>query len=51
MMEEMSEHVTMNYPDSPDSIHVAQPVDDFVFLWEETGSAENVNAIDENEGF
>ena len=33
-MEEMAEHVGMNYPDTPDSRYVAQPVDDFLFPWE-----------------
>ena len=40
MMEEMVEHVGMNYPDTPDSRYVAQPVDDFLFPWEEGGSAD-----------
>ena len=31
MMEEVSEHVGMNYPEIPDSRYVAQPVDDFLF--------------------
>ena len=50
-MEEVAEHVGMNYPDSPDSRYVAQPVDDFLFLLEEAGSAENPITIDEDEGF
>ena len=33
MMEEVSDHVGMNYPEIPDSRFVAQPVDDFVFPW------------------
>ena len=33
MMEEVAEHVGMNYPDTPDSIYVAQPVEDFLFPW------------------
>ena len=51
MMEEVSDHVGMNYPEIPDSRLVAQPVDDFLFLWEEAGSAENPIIIDEDEGF
>ena len=31
MMEEVAEHVGMNYPETPDSRYVAQPFDDFLF--------------------
>ena len=34
VMEEVSDHVGMNYPEIPDSRFVAQPVDDFLFPWE-----------------
>ena len=51
MMEEVSDHVGMNYPKIPDSRFVAQPVDDFLFPWEEEGSVENPITIDEDEGF
>ena len=51
MMEEVSEHVGMNYPEIPDSRYVAQPVDDFLFPWEEEGSVENPITIEEDEGF
>ena len=51
MMEEVSDHVGMNYPEIPDSRFVAQRVDDFLFPWEEAGSAENHVTIDEDEGF
>ena len=51
MMEEVSDHVGVNYPEIPDSRFVAQPVDDFLFPWEEAGSAENPITIDEDEGF
>ena len=34
MMEEVAEHVEMNYPDTPDSRYVAQPLDVFLFPWE-----------------
>ena len=51
MMEEFSDHVGMNYPEIPDSRLVAQPVNDFLFPWEEAGSAENPITIDEDEGF
>ena len=43
LMEEVSEHVGMNYPDTSDSRCVAQP-------WEE-GSVENPITIEEGEGF
>ena len=51
MMGEVFDHVGMNYPEIPDSRFVAQPVDDFLFPWEEAGSAENPITIDEDEGF
>ena len=51
MMEEVSDHVEMNYPEIPDSRFVAQPVDDILFPWEEEGSVENPITIDEDEGF
>ena len=51
MMEEVYEHVGMNYPEIPDSRYVAQPIDDFLFPWEEEGSVENPITIDEDEGF
>ena len=51
MMEEVSEHVGMNYPEVPDSRYVAQPVNDFLFPWEEEGSVENPDTIEEDEGF
>ena len=50
MLEEVAEHVEMNYPKIPDSSYVAQPIDDFLFLWEE-GSVENPITIEEDEGF
>ena len=51
MMDEVSEHVGMNYTEIPGSRYVAQPVDNFLFPCEEAGSAENPISIDENEGF
>ena len=39
MMEEVSDHVRMDYPEIPDSRFVARPVDDFLFPWEEAESA------------
>ena len=51
MMGEVSDHVGMSYPEIPDSRFVAQPVDDFLFPWEEEGSVENPITIDEDEGF
>ena len=50
MMEEVAEHVGMNYPEIPDSRYVAQPFDDFLFSWEE-GSVDNPITIEEDEGF
>ena len=51
MIEKVSDHVVMNYPEIPDSRFVAQPLDDFLFPWEEAGSAENSITIDEDEVF
>ena len=51
MMAEVSEHVGTNYPEIPDSRFVAQPVDEFLFPWEEEGSVDNPITIDEDEGF
>ena len=48
MVEEVSEHVGMNYTKIPDSRFVAQPVDDFLLPWEEAGSAGNPITIDED---
>ena len=50
MMEEVSEHVGMNYPEIPESRYVAQPFDGFLFPWEE-GSVANPITIEEDEGF
>ena len=51
MMGEVSDRVGMSYPEIPDSRFVAQPIDDFLFSWEEEGSVENPITIDEDEGF
>ena len=51
MMEEVSDHVGMNYPEIPDSRFLAQPFDAFLFPWEEAGSAEKPIVIDEDESF
>ena len=40
MMKEVSDHVGMNYTETPDSRFGAQPVDYFLFPWEEAESAE-----------
>ena len=48
MIEEVVQQVGINYSDSR---YVAQPFDDFLFPWEEAGSAENPVTIDEDEGF
>ena len=50
MMEQVAEHVGINYPEIPDSRYVAQPFDDFLFPWEE-GSMDNPITIEEDEGF
>ena len=39
MMEEVSDHMGMNYPETPDSRYLAQPVDDFLFPWEKRSVA------------
>ena len=51
MMGEVSDHVGMNYPEILDSRFVAQPVDDFLFPWEEERLVENPITIDEDERF
>ena len=51
LMEEVSEHVGMNFPEVPDSRFVAQPVDDLLFPWEEMVSAVNPITIDGDKGF
>ena len=51
MMEEVSDHVGMSDPENPDSRFVAQPVEDFLFPWEEAGSVANPITTDEDEGF
>ena len=50
MLEEVSDQVGINYPETTDSRYVAQPVDDFLSPWEE-GSVENPIPIEEDEGF
>ena len=50
MMEEVAEHLGMNYPENPDSRYVAQTIDDFLFPWEE-GAVDNPITIKEDEGF
>ena len=49
-MEEVAEHVGMNYPENLDSKYVAQRFDVFLFPWEE-GSVENPITIEEDEEF
>ena len=50
-LEEVSEHVGMNYlPDTPGSRYMAQPVDDFHFPWQK-GSVENPFIIEEMRDF
>ena len=50
MMEEVAEHLGMNYPETPDSKYVAQPFDNFLFPWEEV-SVDNPITIEEDDGF
>ena len=49
-MLEVSEHVGMNYPVTPDSRYVTQQVDNFLIPWVE-GSVENPNTIKEDVEF
>ena len=51
MMEEISDHVGINYAEFPDSRFVAQPVEDLLFPWKEAGLVENPITIDEDECF
>ena len=51
MIEEISDHMGMNYPEISVSRFVAQPVDDFLSPWEEAGSAEFPITKVEDEGF
>ena len=46
-MEELSNHMGTNYPDTPDSRYI----DDFLFPMEEAGSAEKSITTDEDVGF
>ena len=41
----------MNYTEVSESIYVAQPVNDFLFQWEEEGSVEKPITIEKKEGF
>ena len=50
MMAKVAEHVGMNYSETPESRYVDQPLDDFLFPWEE-GSVNHPITIQENEGF
>ena len=49
-VEDVYEPVGMNYPNTPDSRHAAQPVDEFPFPWEK-GSVEKPITIEEDDGF
>ena len=51
MMEEVAEHVGMNYPDTPEPRYVAHSVDHFLFPWEEEASVENPINIEDDDGF
>ena len=50
MIEEVFDHVGMNYPKTPDSRYATQTIDDFLFPCEE-GSVDNPITIEEDEGF
>ena len=50
-IEEVAERVGMNYLDTHDPISMAQTADNFLFLWEEAGLAENSITNVEYEGF
>ena len=49
-MWQIAEQIGMVYREVPDSGHVAQPVNDFLFPWEEEGSVENPITIQKDEG-
>ena len=49
-MDEVAVHVGRNYPQTPESRYVAQPLDDFLFPLE-VGSVDNPMTIEEDEGF
>ena len=51
MIEEISGHWGMNYDDTLDYRYMTQPVNDFLFPWEEAGSDKNPITIVEDEGF
>ena len=50
MMEEVAEHLGLNYPETPDCRYVAQAFDGFLCPWEE-GSVDNPITIEKDEGF
>ena len=49
MMEEVAEQLRMNNPETVEPRYVAQPLDDFLFTWEER-SVDNPIDIEEDEG-
>ena len=51
MMSQNAEQIGIDYPESPHSSYVAQTAEDFLFLSEEEGSAENAITIEEDEEF
>ena len=50
-MEEVPEHVGLNYTHIPGFRYVAKPDDDFLFPREEMGTAENSIIVDKDGGF
>ena len=50
-MSQIAEQVGMDYPEAPDFRYLAQPVNDFLFLWEEEGSVEKPITIEGDEEF
>ena len=51
MMQELSEHLEMNYPEIPDPIYMDQPVKVFITRWDVAGFVENLVSIDKDEDF
>ena len=51
LVEEVTKPVEMNYPETLESRHASQSVDDFSYLWEEMGSTKKPITKDAVEGF
>ena len=48
-MSQIAEQVGMDYSEAPDFRYLAQPVNDFLFLWEEEWSVEKPNTFEQDE--